>query len=37
MFIAPEYVSWHCSVVEDPSSMMTFVCEAVTFKTGRKK
>ena len=37
LLIASEYVSWHCSVVVDPSTMVTFVFEAVTFKTGRKK
>ena len=35
-FIASEYVSWHCNVVVDPSTMVTFVCEAFMFKTGRK-
>ena len=35
-FIAFEYVSWHCNVVVDPSTMVTFLCNAVTFKTGRR-
>mgnify|MGYP006896139043 CR=1 FL=1 len=35
-FIASEYFSWHFNVVVDPSLIVTFVCEAFRFNTGRK-